>query len=75
MLGCQVGKLPLHYLGVLLHRKALRVNDRLVFGGQNRKGNLRIGKKGVLSVAGRLVLINCVLTTIPFYWSQCYISQ
>ncbi|XP_020097175.1 uncharacterized protein LOC109716257 [Ananas comosus] len=69
ILGCQVGRLPLRYLGLPLHNKQLRKEDWAVV--INRvEARIEGWKAKLLSLGGRLTLVNSVLTNLPlFYFS------
>lgn len=71
-LGCQLSTLPIIYLGVPLHWKKLRTSDwePLVSKIENR---LQSWKGSLLSLGGRVTLLNSVLSAIPLYWLSIYI--
>jgi hypothetical protein len=66
LFGCDIGSLPLRYLGIPIHFRKLRngewkpVEDRF-----EKKLSSWIGK--MLSYGDRLVLINSVLTSLPMF--------
>jgi hypothetical protein len=71
ILGCKLGKLPLKYLGVSLHwRKPSRaIWLKLVTKIQCR---LQIWKWKFLSMGGRLVLLNSILSSILLYYLSLF---
>lgn len=70
-LGCKLTALPITYLGVPLHWKTLRVSDwmPLVDKIENK---LQTWKGSLLSLGGRVILLNSVLSSIPLYWLSIY---
>jgi hypothetical protein len=70
-LGCKVVGLPITYLGVPLHWKKIQVScwesliDKIDKRLQGWKGKL-------LSLGGRVTLLNAVLSSIPLYWLSFY---
>ena len=66
LFGCKIGTYPFRYLGILMHTKKLgnkewqAVEDRFEKKLSGSKGKL-------LSVGGRLVLINSVLPSLPMF--------
>lgn len=70
-LGCQLSSLPITYLGVPLHWKKLSTSDwqPLITKIENR---LQTWKYSLLSLGGRVTLLNSVLTSIPLYWLSIY---
>lgn len=65
-LGCQVTTLPLTYLGAPLHWKKLSTYEwqPLISKIENR---LQTWKGSLLSLEGRVTLLNSVLSAIPLY--------
>ncbi|WVZ87298.1 hypothetical protein U9M48_033955, partial [Paspalum notatum var. saurae] len=66
LFGCKSGSFPFRYLGLPMHYRKLRNSDwRHV---EERFEKRLIGWKGkMLSVGGRLVLINSVLSSLPMF--------
>ena len=73
LFGCEQGQFPINYLGIPIHYRRLtnaewkRVEERLQLRLNSWKGKL-------LSLGGRLVLINSVLTNMVLYmisFSNC----
>ncbi len=66
LFGCQVGNFPFRYLGISIHYRKLRnaewreVVERFLKKLSSWKGKL-------LSLGGRLTLINSVLSSLPMY--------
>ena len=66
LFGCRIGEFPFRYLGLPMHFRKLRNKDwRIVEERFERKLSSWKGK--LLSVGGRLVLINSVLTSLPMF--------
>lgn len=71
VIGCKVTSFPIKYLGVPLHDKKLRRNDwglildKIASKIKNWKGSL-------LSIGGRLIIINAVLTAVLLYMLSLY---
>jgi hypothetical protein len=66
LFGCKVGKYPFHYLGLPMNTKKLNNMDWQMI--ENRIEKRLSGWKGkMLSVGGRLVLINSVLSSLPMF--------
>lgn len=66
MLGCQLGTLPMKYLGLPISDTKLVKAD---LHGVVEKQGKRLGtwKTPQLSMGGRLILINSSLTSLPMY--------
>jgi len=66
LFGCQLGNYPFRYLGIPMHFKKLRNSD---WNGivERFEKKLSSWKGNHLSVGGRLVLINSVLTSLVMY--------
>ncbi|WVZ81338.1 hypothetical protein U9M48_028727, partial [Paspalum notatum var. saurae] len=66
LFGCRSGSLPFRYLGIPMHHRKLRNSDWAHI--EERFEKRLIGWKGkLLSVGGRLVLINSVLSSLPIF--------
>ncbi|WVZ91755.1 hypothetical protein U9M48_037881 [Paspalum notatum var. saurae] len=66
LFGCRLGSFPFRYLGLSMHYRKLRNSDWRHI--EERFKKRRIGWKGkLLSVGGRLVLINSVLSSLPMF--------
>jgi len=66
LFGCVIGKYPFCYLGLPMHTRKLSNKDWLTI--EKRIENKLSGWKGkMLSVGGRLVLINSVLSSLPMF--------
>ena len=66
LFGCGVGKFPFRYLGLPMHTRKLSNKDWQTI--ENRIEKKLSGWKGkLLSVGGRLVLINSVLSSLPMF--------
>ena len=66
LFGCKVGSFPFRYLGLPMHTRKLNNKDWQMI--ENRIEKRLSGWKGkMLSVGGRLVLINLVLTSLPMF--------
>jgi hypothetical protein len=71
ILNCSIGQLPIKYLGVNLHWKKPSKNDwQLIIDKIHKKLPLWKGKQ--LSLGGRLVLLNYVLSSIPLYYISLF---
>ncbi|KAJ4747435.1 RNA-directed DNA polymerase (reverse transcriptase)-related family protein [Rhynchospora pubera] len=69
--GCKVGSLPLHYLGIPLHYRKLTNSDwSCVVDKVSSK--LQQWKGAFLSIGGRLILVNSVLSAVPLYTLSMY---
>jgi hypothetical protein len=64
--GCQVGSYPFKYLGIPMHYRKLSNSDRKIIEQRTEK-KLSSWKDKHLSVGGRLVLINLVLTSLVMF--------
>jgi hypothetical protein len=64
--GCQCGTYPFKYLGILMHHKKLSNNDWKIIE-QIIEKKLSSWKRKHLSIGGRLVLINLVLTSLVMF--------
>ena len=66
LFGCGVGKFPFRYLGLPMHTRKLSNKDWQTI--ENRIEKKLSGWKGkLLSVGGRLVLLNSVLSSLPMF--------
>ncbi|WVZ53763.1 hypothetical protein U9M48_004664, partial [Paspalum notatum var. saurae] len=66
LFGCRLGSFPFRYLGLPMHYRKLRNSDWRHI--EERFEKRLIGWKGkLLSVGGRLVLINSVLSSLPMF--------
>ncbi|WVZ96211.1 hypothetical protein U9M48_041878, partial [Paspalum notatum var. saurae] len=66
LFGCRPGSFPFRYLGIPMHHRKLRNSDWAHI--EERFEKRLIGWKGkLLSVGGRLVLINSVLSSLPMF--------
>lgn len=71
LLGYKILKLPIQYLKIPLHQKALLVSySNFVVNKVERK--LASWKKQSLSLTSRLILVNSILRAIPDYWMSVY---
>lgn len=70
-LGCQLTSLPITYLGVPLHWKKLNTSDWQPLISKIEK-KLQSWKGSLLSLGGRVTLLNSVITAIPLYWLSIY---
>ena len=64
--GCDVGALPFQYLGIPMWHKRLR-NMAWKHVEERFQKRLSCWKSKLLSVGGRLVLINSVLSSLPMF--------
>jgi hypothetical protein len=64
--GCDIGNLPFRYLGIPMHHRKLRNSDRKEVEERFQK-RLSGWKVKMLSVGGRLVLINSVLSNLSMF--------
>ena len=66
LFGCQSGQYPFRYLGILMHFRKLSNSDwHLIVERFEKRLSSWEGKH--LSVGGRLVLINSILTSLAMY--------
>jgi hypothetical protein len=66
LFGCEIGKYPFRYLGLPMNTRKLNNKDWQTIG--NRIEKRLSGWKGkMLTVGGRLVLINSVLSSLPMF--------
>jgi hypothetical protein len=71
LFGCEIGKFPFHYLGLPMNTRKLSNKDWQMI--ENRIEKKLSGWKGkMLSVRGRLVLINSVLSSLPMFMMSFY---
>jgi hypothetical protein len=66
LFGCNTGCVPFKYLGIPMHHRKLSNNDWKIIEEKFQK-KLSSWKGKLLSVGGRLVLINSVLTSLAMY--------
>jgi hypothetical protein len=66
LFGCQIGSYPFRYLGIPMHFRKLSNKDWEKIEERIEK-KLSSWKGKYLSVRGRLVLINSVLTSLPMF--------
>ena len=64
--GCNVGSLPFRYLGIPMHHRKLMNRDRKHVEERFQK-RLSCWRSKMLSVGGRLILINYVLSSLPMF--------
>ena len=64
LFGCDLGKFPFRYLGLLMHYRKLNNSDWKII--EDRIEKKLSGWKGkMLTARGRLVLLNSVLSSLP----------
>jgi hypothetical protein len=66
VLGCQVGSMPFTYLGLPLGTTRPSVQDFLPL--LNRIERRMMGISSLLSYAGRLIMVNSVLSALPTFY-------
>ena len=71
ILGCTISTLPLTYLGVPINNKSLTDIDGQILIDKIEK-RLQGWKGSLLSLGGRVTLLNSVLSAIPLYWLSIY---
>ncbi|CAN6182020.1 unnamed protein product [Urochloa humidicola] len=64
--GCDIGTLPFRYLGIPMHHRRLRNSDWRHVEERFQK-RLSCWRSKLLSVGGRLILINSVLSSLPMF--------
>ncbi|XP_039123614.1 uncharacterized protein LOC120260240 [Dioscorea cayenensis subsp. rotundata] len=69
--NCEVGLLPVTYLGIPISGRRPRKQDCESLIAKVR-GRLSSWKSSYLSIGGRLTLVNSVLTALPTYWMSLY---
>jgi mannosylglycoprotein endo-beta-mannosidase len=72
ILGCELGAFPITYLGLPLSNKKLK---RTAYIPLIQRFNKRLAGWAAkhLSIAGRLVLLNAVLSALPVYFMSCFL--
>ena len=70
--NCQIGLFPIKYLGVPVSPSRLKIKDWLPLVEKGNK-KLDIWKGGLLSMAGRTVLISASLNNTPTYHMSVYL--
>lgn len=74
ILGSKTAEFPLSYLGMPLHYKRLKMNDWTPL--LKKISKKLIGRKGkLLSIAGRIMLVNAIITPTIIYWMSCFILR
>jgi hypothetical protein len=63
---CDMGSFPFRYLGIPMHHRKLMNKDRK-YVEQRFQKRLNCWRSKMLSVGGRLVLINFVLSLLPMF--------
>jgi predicted component of type VI protein secretion system len=66
MFGCRKGNFPFKYLGIPIHYRKLSNNDWKVIESKIER-KLSSWKGKLMSVGGRLVLINLMLTSLVMF--------
>lgn len=66
MFGCRKGNFPFKYLGIPMHYRKLSNNDWKVIESKIER-KLSSWKGKLMSVGGRLVLINLMLTSLVIF--------
>jgi hypothetical protein len=64
--GCNAGSFPFRYLGIPMHHRKLLYKDRKHVEERFQK-RLNCWRSKMLSVGGRLVLINSILSSLPMF--------
>jgi hypothetical protein len=70
--NCQIGMLPLRYMGVPIYARRLRVVDWAKLEEKSAK-KLDIWQGGSLSIGGRVILINASLTNSSIYHMSLFL--
>ena len=66
LFGCKLGSYPFRYVGIPMHFRKLSNNDRKIIEDRIEK-RLSGWKGNLLSIGGRLVLINSILSSLPMF--------
>ena len=66
LFGCKLGSYPFRYVGILMHFRKLSNNDWKIIEDRIEK-RLSGWKGNLLSIGGRLVLINSILSSLPMF--------
>jgi hypothetical protein len=74
MLNCNVGNLPMKYLGVMIHNRHMTVND-LSYIYQKVEKRVPTWKSVGLSSGGKMILVESCLSSIPNYFMGIYLLQ
>ncbi|WVZ48782.1 hypothetical protein U9M48_000191 [Paspalum notatum var. saurae] len=67
LFGCSLGSFPFRYLGIPMHYRKLSNKDWALVEDRFEKKKLSGWKGKLLSIGGRLVLINFVLSSLPMF--------
>lgn len=74
MFNCKLGSLPIQYLGVPISDRSLSIDD--LRGVMQKMGKRLEPWKGKnMSSAGRLILTNSCLTSVPMYTMGFYLLK
>jgi len=74
LFGCKLGSYPFRYVGILMHFRKLSNNDWKIIEDRIEK-RLSGWKGNLLSIGGRLVLINSILSSLPMFMLSFFRSQ
>ena len=66
LFGCKLGSYPFRYVGIPMHFRKLSNNDWKIIEDRIEK-RLSGWKGNLLSIGGRLVLINSILSSLPMF--------
>jgi hypothetical protein len=71
-LGCKLTHLPIIYLGIPFHYKNLTTEQWNFLIENFEKKKLQEWKGKLLSIGGRVTLLNSVISIVPLYWMSIY---
>jgi len=74
LFGCKLGSYPFRYVGIPMHFRKLSNNDWKIIEDRIEK-RLSGWKGNLLSIGGRLVLINSILSSLPMFMLSFFRSQ
>ena len=74
LFGCKLGSYPFRYVGILMHFRKLSNNDWKIIEDRIEK-RLSGWKGNLLSIGGRLVLNNSILSSLPMFMLSFSRSQ
>ena len=67
LFGCKLGSLPFTYLGIPMHHCEISNKDWIMIEERFQKKKMSSWKEKLLSIGGRLVLIDSVLSSLPMF--------
>jgi hypothetical protein len=74
MFNCNVGQLPMRYLGIMVNNSHMTAND-LSYVHQKVEKRIPTWKSAGLSSGGKMILIESCLSSVPNYTMSVYLLQ